>query len=223
MNYSVLVKSPIFKGIDEDEIYRLITAANCKFRTYNDGTLIALRGEEINSLMIILSGEVSGEMQDMTGKVIRIEDMKAPMALAAAFVYGPGSRYPVNVLAKTDTNLLVIDKSDFMIMMQKDKRVLNNYLGVVCGRALFLSDRLHFLSFRTIKGKLAGYILSLPVQSGNKVVFDKSQQELADYFGVARPSLARTLSGMMDDGLIVVKNREIHILDRQALVELTSD
>jgi len=222
MNFSILVNSPIFRGIAEEEIYSLITAANCRFRTYNEGAVIALRGEEIKSLMTVLSGVVSGEMVDLTGKVIRIEDVKAPMALAAAFIYGPGSRYPVNVLAKTDTNLLVIDKSDFMAMMQKDKRVLNNYLGVVCGRALFLSERLHFLSFRTIKGKLAGYILSLPVQAGDRAVFDKSQQELADYFGVARPSLARTLSEMTDEGLIVVKNREIHILSRQALVELTA-
>lgn len=223
MNYSVLVNSPIFRGIAENDIYSLITDANCRFRTYNEGSVIALRGEEISSLMIVLEGEVSGEMADLTGKVIKIEDVRAPMALAAAFIYGPGSRYPVNVIAKTNTNLLVIDRKDFMTLMQKDKRVLQNYLSVVCGKALFLSDRLHFMSFRTIKGKLAGYILSLPPSGTDTVIIDKTQQELADYFGVARPSLARTLAGMADEGLISILKKEIRIADRQALIALTAE
>jgi CRP/FNR family transcriptional regulator, dissimilatory nitrate respiration regulator len=223
MKYSALVNSPIFRGIGEDEIYSLITGANCKFRTYNEGAVIALRNEEIHSLMIVISGEVRGEMVDLSGKIIKIEDVKAPMALAAAFIFGPGSRFPVNVVANVDTDLVVIGKSDFMTMMQKDKRVLQNYLSVICGKASFLSDRLRFLSFRTIRGKLASYILSLASSDNNKVLIDKTQQELADYFGVARPSLARALGGLQDDNFLKVKNREIEILDRGALIRLTEE
>jgi CRP/FNR family transcriptional regulator, dissimilatory nitrate respiration regulator len=223
MKYSVLVNSPIFRGMGEEEIYSLITAANCKFRTYNEGAVVALRGEEIHSLMIVLSGEVRGEMIDMSGKIIKIEDVKAPMALAAAFMFGLGSQFPVNVVANVDTDLLVIEKSDFMTMMQMNKKVLQNYLNVICGKASFLSDRLRFLSFRTIKGKLANYILTLSKADNNKVVFDKTQQELADYFGVTRPSLARALGGLQDDNILKVKNREVEIVDRKALIKLTEE
>jgi CRP/FNR family transcriptional regulator, dissimilatory nitrate respiration regulator len=223
MKYSVLVNSPIFRGIGEEDIYNLITGANCKFRTYNEGAVVALRNEDIHSLMIVLSGEVRGEMVDLSGKIIKIEDIKAPMALAAAFIFGPGSRFPVNIVANVNTDLLVIDKSDFMTMMQKDIRVLRNYLSVICGRASFLSDRLHFLSFRTIKGKMANYILSLASADNNKVVLEKTQQELADYFGVARPSLARALGGLQADKLLKVKNREVEILNRAALIKLTEE
>jgi CRP/FNR family transcriptional regulator, dissimilatory nitrate respiration regulator len=223
MKYSVLVNSPIFRGMGEEEIYSLITGANCKFRTYNEGAVVALRGEEIHSLMVVLSGEVRGEMIDMSGKIIKIEDVKAPMALAAAFMFGPGSQFPVNVVANVDTDLLVIEKSDFMTMMQMNKKVLQNYLNVICGRASFLSDRLRFLSFRTIKGKLANYILTLSKADNNKVVFDRTQQELADYFGVTRPSLARALGGLQDDSILKVKNREVEIVDRKALIKLTEE
>lgn len=223
MKYSVLVNSPIFKGLGEDEIYNLITAANCKFRTYREGSVIAIRDDEILSLMIVLAGEVRGEMLDMTGKLIKIEDVRAPMALAAAFIYGPRNRFPVNVVANTDTDMLVIDKGDFMELMQRDKRVLQNYLSVICGKASFLSDRLRFLSFHTIRGKLASYILSLTKPDEVKVVLDKTQQQLAEYFGVTRPSLARALAGMQDDTLISVKNKEVIILNRDALLRLTEE
>lgn len=223
MKYPALLNSPIFKGIQESEIDDILKIANAKLKTFRGGSVIALNEDEISSLMIVLSGEVRGEMLDMTGKRIKIEDIKPPMALAAAFIYGPGSRFPVNVVANNDTEMLVIDKSDFMTLMQSDKRILSNYLGVVCSKAIFLSGRLRFLSFRTIKGKLAHYILNLPLKADSVVYLDKTQEQLADYFGVARPSLARALSGMQDDGLIKVRNKEVRILNWQALTELTRD
>jgi len=49
---------------------------------------------------------------------------------------------------------------------------------------------------------------------------DRSQQEMADYFGVSRPSLARELSHMQDEGLISVDRKHIRILKKEKLKEL---
>ena len=223
MRYPVLLDSPIFKGIEEEEVESLLRQASSRVRSFKAGSVIALGDDLILSLMIVVSGEVRGEMVDMTGKRIKIEDIKPPMALAAAFIFGPGSRFPVNVVANVDTEMLIIAKGDFMSMMQTNKQVLSNYLSVVCSKALFLSARLRFLSFRTIKGKLAHYILNLPLKGDSRVILDKTQEQLADYFGVTRPSLARAMAGMQEDGLFKVKNREIKILNWQALTELTGD
>ena len=88
MKYPVLLNSPIFRGISENEIENLISTVNCKFRTFRSGSVIALNNDEIRSLMIVLSGEVRGEMVDAAGRVIKIEDIFPPMALAAAFILG---------------------------------------------------------------------------------------------------------------------------------------
>ncbi len=223
MKYPVLKNSPIFKGVREDELDDLLHRSNYKIRSYHEGTVVALADDEIASLMIVISGEVRGEMVDMTGKRIKIEDIRPPMALAAAFIFGPGSRYPVNVVANVDSEMLVISKGDFMRLMQSNATVLSNYLSVVCSKAMFLSGRLRFLSFRTIKGKLAHYILNLPLKEENRVTLDKTQEQLADYFGVTRPSLARALASLEEAGLINAKNRNIKIIDWEALIRLTHD
>jgi DNA-binding MarR family transcriptional regulator len=49
---------------------------------------------------------------------------------------------------------------------------------------------------------------------------DQSQTELADFFGVTRPSLARTLAKMEEEGIIRTKRREITILNREKLNKL---
>jgi CRP-like cAMP-binding protein len=221
MKNSVLVKSPLFRGLTEAEIEALLNGINHRVKFYPSGTMAALSGEEISSVMIVLSGSMRGEMVDQSGRTIKIEDINPPQALAAAFIYGAGARYPVSVTANIDTELLIIDRGDYLTLMQQDKRVLANYLNVVCTKALFLSDRLKFLSFRTIKGKFAHYIISLPGSSSGQVKIDKTQLELSEYFGVTRPSLARAISEMEYDGLISVKRHDVILKDVKGLARLT--
>jgi DNA-binding FadR family transcriptional regulator len=52
------------------------------------------------------------------------------------------------------------------------------------------------------------------------LTLDQSQTELADFFGVTRPSLARTLAQMECDGIIRTKRREITIINREKLNNL---
>ena len=53
-----------------------------------------------------------------------------------------------------------------------------------------------------------------------QITFDRSQQELSDYFGVSRPSLARELSHMQDDGLITADRKQITILQKEQMIRL---
>jgi CRP-like cAMP-binding protein len=221
MKFPVLSRSPLFRGLSDSEIDGIIESVNYRSRSYPEGAVAVIAGEEISSVMIVLSGSVRGEMTDLAGKTIKIEDMHPPQALAAAFIYGKEARYPVNVIANTDTELLIIGKSDFLALINNDRRLLLNYLTAVCTRALFLSERLRFLSFRTIREKYAHYISSLPGASSGRVVIDRTQQELADYFGVTRPSLARAVAEMVSDGLISVERRYVRLLDIRRLSTLS--
>jgi CRP-like cAMP-binding protein len=221
MKFPVLNSSPLFSGLTESEIEAVIESVSYRSRSYPAGAVVVIAGEEISSVMVVMSGSVRGEMTDLTGKTIKIEDVYPPQALAAAFIYGKVARYPVNVIVNTDAELLIINKSEFLTLMNHDRRLLLNYLTAVCTRALFLSERLRFLSFRTIREKYAHYISSLPGAASGRVVIDRTQQELADYFGVTRPSLARAVAEMESDGLISVERRDVRLLDIRRLSRLS--
>lgn len=221
MKFPVLSISPLFRGLTDIEIETLIGSVHYRVRHFPAGALAVLCGEEISFLMIVLSGSMKGEMVDLAGHTIKIEDVNPPNALAAAFIYGSGARYPVNVSANSDSELLIFDRADFLTMMKNDERILSNYLNVVCTKALFLSDRLRFLSFRTIKGKFAHYLTGLPGAASGRVVIDRTQKELSEYFGVTRPSLARAIGEMEEEGLISVDRREVRLLNIGGLSKLT--
>jgi CRP-like cAMP-binding protein len=223
MNYELLTKAPLFKGLTEQAIRSILSEVPFHEKKYKAGTLIAQSGEPVSSLMVVSSGTVKGEMVDYAGRVIKIEDIPAPGALASAFMFGPRNLFPVNVIAVTDTEILVIDKNDFLKLMMRNDTILVNFLNIISGRSQFLSEKIKFLNFRTIKGKLAQYILKRDEPGRNIVRLDRTQNDLADYFGVARPSVARAIGEMEKDGLIKAEGKNITITDRKGLADLTLD
>jgi CRP-like cAMP-binding protein len=223
MDYSLLSESPPFKGLSTSDIKTILSVLPHRIKKYQSGILISQSGEPVNSLMIVISGAVKGEMIDFAGKIIKIEDIPAPGALASAFMFGARNRFPVNVITISDTELLVIDKSDFLKLLMNNDKILVNFLDMISNRSQFLSEKIKFLNFKTIKGKLAQYILKLTDDQKNEIKLDRTQNDLADYFGVARPSIARVLKEMEEEGFIKVNGKKILIIDKRGLLDLTKD
>jgi len=218
--YHILINSPIFAGLSEQELEAIFANSHHFTKTFEVGELAAFSGETVNFLMVVLEGSVKGEMADFSGKIIKIDDIRAPRVLASAFIFGKQNKFPVNVMANEKTRILYIPKYDFMKMLQADIRILQNFLNVVSSQSQMLANKLKFLSFKTIKGKIAQYILSLAGPDKDMIELKLTQNDLAEQFGVARPSLARALGEMADEGIISVDRKVIRILDRKRLREV---
>lgn len=223
MDFLTLSKAPLFKGFTAGEIEKTLSFVRYHIKKFKAGSMIAQSGEQVNSLIIVLRGNVKGEMVDYAGKVIKIEDIPAPGALASAFLFGNKNKFPVNVIASTDGELIIIDKPEFMKLMMSEDRILANFLDMISNRSQFLSEKIKFLNFKTIKAKLAQYILKKAGKEGTIVIMDMKQDELAEYFGVARPSVARALHELEDDGMIIASGKNITIINRKELSDLVFD
>jgi CRP/FNR family transcriptional regulator, dissimilatory nitrate respiration regulator len=120
MNYKLLAQCPVFKGIPENESKKLLNGIHFQVKNYNKGDVVAIAGEPVTNLFIILSGSVKGEMIDYSGKAIKIEDIEAPRPLATAFLFGKENRFPVTVTANNDVRILAIPVSEFLKLMQSN-------------------------------------------------------------------------------------------------------
>jgi CRP/FNR family transcriptional regulator, dissimilatory nitrate respiration regulator len=223
MDYDLLSGAPLFKGMSTTEIEVILSVVPSRIRKFKAGTLISQSGEPVNSLMIVTNGTVKGEMVDDTGRVIKIEDIPAPGTLAIAFIFGNRNRLPVNVVAISDGEIMSIEKPDFLKLLMRNDIVLVNFLNLISNRSQFLSEKIKFLNFKTIKGKLAHFILQKAEHDRQSIVLDITQNDLADFFGVARPSVSRALGELEQEGLIEASGKNIRILDRKGLSGLTAD
>jgi CRP-like cAMP-binding protein len=192
-------------------------------KKFQAASVICLSGEHVNSLMVVIRGIVKGEMVDYAGRVIKIEDIPAPGALAPAFIFGNRNSFPVNVIAVSSAELLLIGKTDFLKLLMINDIILINFLDMISNRSQFLSEKIKFLNFKTIKGKLAHFILQKAVSDQSFVMLGMTQNDLADFFGVARPSVARALHDLEEGGLIKAKGKNIKIINKEGLADLTTD
>jgi CRP-like cAMP-binding protein len=191
-----------------------------QFKTYNKNEVIVLGGEICDRLLIVQQGSVKAEMNDYSGKTIKIEDLSAAQPLASAFLFGNQNRFPVTVSANNDVELVSIPKPEFVKLLQMNSLILNNYLNTISTRAQFLSQKLKFLSFKTIRQKIAHFLLEKAGDRLQTIEIPQSQTQLAEMFGVTRPSLARALGEMSQEGLIETKRRSIKILDKNRMNRL---
>ncbi len=220
INYQLLSQCPIFRGITEKEAEYLLKKIHFQIKSFLKDEVIVVAGEPVLNLNIILLGSVRGEMIDYSGKTIKIEDVEAPKPLATAFLFGQENKFPVTVTANNDVKMLTIPVSEFLKLLQMNTQILKNYLNSISSRAQFLSQKLHFLSFKTIKGKVAHFLLQQAGEKFHSVELKNTQQQLADLFGVTRPSLARIFGEMQKEGLIRIANKTVTLLDKMALNKL---
>lgn len=220
MNFQLLTLCPLFKGITEKEAEFLFKKIHFQVKNYSKDEIVVAAGETVNNLLIVISGSVRGEMIDYSGKIIKIEDIEAPKPLATAFLFGQQNKYPVTVTANNEAGILTIPVSEFLKLLQLNTQILKNYLNSISSRAQFLSNKLNFLSFKTIKGKVAHYLLQQAGEKFHSVELKNTQQQLADLFGVTRPSLARVFGEMQKEGLINIQSKTVSLLDKKVLNQL---
>ena len=216
-----LVNNPLFRGITPERLLADLEEISFHTRSYKKGEILAQQGAVCNRLVILTKGSVRGEMIDYSGRLIKVEDIAAPRAIAPLFLFGEENRYPVEVTANEPTEVIELPKSSVLSLFRKNEQFLENYMNLSANYARTLSDKLFFMSFKTIRQKLASYLLRLyKQQQQTHITLDRSQQELSDYFGVSRPSLARELAHMQEDGLLTADRKQITILQKEELVRL---
>lgn len=215
-----LAASPIFKGVSMNELENIFKETHYQLKKYALGDCVAMQHDPCNSLMIVIEGQVQGQMMNDAGKLIIIEQKKAPFPIATAFLYATENFIPVDIICKSDnTNILFIPKEEFLKIMQHHPTIMTNFMRIISNQSKFLSDKIGFLNLKNIKHKIAQFLLQKSKESNSLTIeLHQTKEELAAYFGVTRPALVRMLGEMEKDGLIVSQRKAIIIVDPKSLV-----
>ncbi|MDA3800017.1 MAG: Crp/Fnr family transcriptional regulator [Kiritimatiellae bacterium] len=166
----------------------------------------------MSEIHLIVKGSVRGEMFGQSGKVVKIDDLTEGELIAPAFMFGVNNFYPINITANEDVETICFSKKEFVKLLQNNGKALGNYLYIVSSKAQFLSQKLNFFTFKTIKEKFMFYVSSISRKNGSKVIrLPLSQEKLAEQFGVTRPALGRAIRELHNEKKIIAKGKEITI------------
>jgi len=227
-NWPDVSDCPVCSSISPENREAFFGGMMYKTKHYKKGDVIARQGDICKYLYILLKGAVKTEMVTETGGQLTIEVIKAQRPLASAFLFAENNRFPVDVITLEDSLVLMIPKDQVIELFQKDAAFMQRYITYNANKTQFLSRKLQVLTIKTIKGKLAHYILEqLSICHSfspkiNTFLMDKNQTELAKSFGVTRPALARTLAEIQQEGAIKAERNKITVLNKTLLQNMLS-
>ncbi len=213
--YDFFKSYSLFKGLNKEELESLDFKYHIK--KYDKGEFIAFKGDLIDSFMLVKEGEIIAEMQKINGKVVRVEKLNKTREIAPAFVFGNNTNFPVDIHASTYTEVIYISKNDLLLLLQSNKKILENILNSFSNKTQFLSQRLWFAN-KTIEEKLASYLIENC--KGDIVNLNLSIKELAELFGVSRPSLSRVIVSWVEEGFLErISNKSFRIVNKDLLLD----
>jgi len=199
-----------------------LSKTNCTIahvvRTYKKEEHIAYQGDAATSMYMLMKGTVKTEIVSDTGTALSVEMIDAPYPLAAAFLFADDNRFPVDIITVTDCEIMVITKRDVEKQLSNCPDFMRAFLTYNANHIQSLSDRLKIFSQKSIKAKIAYYILQR--SKNGSFEMERNVSELAEYFGVERPSLSRAFSEMAREGIIQLSGKKGKILDIKAMHEI---
>ncbi len=204
-----LTSFSLFSGISTEKLEKFVAETPIQQRSFDAGSVIFIQGAVCESLHLLVGGIARAVMMNADGKQVTIEEMSSPRIIAPAALFAGRNVFPVNIVAVSDCGILFVPKNDFLSLMRQEPSVMSGFIELLSDKSIFLSMKINSFALQTLKERLASYLLS-----GNE---RHTQKEIAEMLGVTRPSLARILAELIDEGCIAVRNRKIEILDKKKL------
>ena len=208
---------PLCSKIQIDDQEQFLLDLKCTIKAYSKNEVIVRQGDVCDCLYMLTVGSVKTEMITENGNILGIEIIKAPRPLAPAFLFSDNNHFPVDVTALEEVEIMKIPKEEIMRLMMTNPDFMKQFLTHNSNRTQFLTNRLQLLSIKTIKGKVAHFLIEQETITEKSFNISRNQTELAEFFGITRPSLARSLSEMVQDGIIAINRKEYTILDMKRL------
>ena len=223
MDYTVLENSALFSGIPTKELCNDLNTVPHHIQRYDKGETIFHLMENASRIGIVLEGNVQAQKPFPNGSQINVSVRKAGELIGAAAAFSRSQKYPCDVVALESATILFFQREDILLLLQKDLRIMKNFISELATASFMLQQRLELLSYNGIAQKAAFYLLIQARQSGKNVIkIPGSVSNWAMIMNVSRSSLHRELKKLEADKLIAYAPPVIEIHDFEALQNVLS-
>jgi CRP-like cAMP-binding protein len=136
-------------------------------------------------------------------------EFSADGIIGANLLFADNSVYPFNIYCMTDCSLLHMTK-------EAVTELLCNFGFVICyikslsQNSQGMNRKIAMFTQKSLRENIIDYLTAqTALQRSSTIILPVTKKQLADYFGVQRPSLFRELKKLSDERIITIDNRRI--------------
>ena len=127
-----------------------------------------------------------------------------------------------NSKAIISTQLYKISKDEILTIINSNKNVIYNFIDLLVENLIVANEKSLLLAYESVRKKTASTILDLlkiyPLKSQNELTINRSN--LANYIGIAKETLIRTLHDFKDEKLIDLTPKSIKVINKLKLQKI---
>lgn len=210
----------LFRQITKEEQERILNCSKSMVKAYPAGSYIFEQGEKPSKLFLLLKGKVYISKDFTSGKRDVLYLVEEGNVFGEIFLFGDKKQYWYDAVAESEVTVLEMPWDFFYHFCSKacehHKQLTQNMLEILSENNFKITRKLHIISTSSLRERLAIWLTDSMDQSG-RVELQMNREQLADFLGVARPSLSRELMRMQNDGLIEVSKKSIFVKDKEAV------
>ena len=209
--YDTLLQLPLFQGLGKNDFTSILDKVKIHFIRHKAGEVILRKGQKCKELVFLLHGNLVSETQDKDCLYTLYEVIGAPYLMEPYSLFGWRTEYVSTYTTRTDTDLVMIDKSDLLAELSNYEIIRLNYLNMLSNRVQNLNERLWTNPADGIENRIIDFVLlhsSVPV--GEKWLKIK-MDDFAKLLSSTRIRVSKVLNDMQDKRWITLHRGEIRI------------
>ncbi len=215
--YNQIKNSPVFYGMNDEELKGLLECFNARVRKYEKEEMIIRQGDMISNIYLILDGAVNIEKDSYWGRRIIISRLGKNDNLALSFVGSKDVESSVDAITVEDTLVLILGYEKCTSMCQnacvRHKVLINNLFQILSKENIELIQKIENVSQKTIRDKLMTYFSNEAQKNhSNTFSINFNRQDLADYLNVDRSAMSFELSKLQKEGFIKYDKNHFELL-----------
>jgi len=220
----LLASSSLFENVPHPELDRI--AKYAKVKSFKTREIICRRGDLGSQMFIIAKGKVTLHTDSDEGKELGFGFLSLGDIFGEIALFDGGER-TATVKAIEATELLVIEKRDFLPFLEKSPKVAILLLSTMARRLRRTDEHFEDIFFRNLPGRLAKKFLGLAdaygheTDEGVQIDLKLSQGEIGKLTGATRESINKQMRAWEAEGLIDCNKGWITIKEREKLEDIT--
>ncbi len=208
----------MFKNNSKEEIINFLKGYNYTLSKYSKNEIIALESSHCNKIGIVIKGKIDIKKILINNNTIHLNTFEVGSIFGEVIVFSDVKEYPATVIASTDSEVIFIEKDEFIDFFINNKDFLKSFIKELSNKIITLNNSITNLSLVSIRHKISNYlILESNKTNSKKIKLNMTKQKLSEILGIPRPSLSRELINMKNDNLINYEKDYIEILDKEKL------
>jgi CRP/FNR family transcriptional regulator len=214
------IKAPCFQVLLPDEV-ELVRSGKTQVLFRKDDNLTK-QGAFASYVLFMITGYAKQYLEGEGNRNYNLRIIKPGEFIGLSAVFSENT-FNYSSVALTECQIFLIDKQAVAKVVKQNGSFGFNLIRRYCEQNTNLMNTVRSLMYKQMNGRIADALLYIDTLKEEKPdIFQLlSRKDLADFAGISTESTVKLLKTFEKDKLIVLKEKDIQLLDHDALIEIS--